>query len=259
VPLMSGSNSQANMGQLESQHAIQHIAIIMDGNGRWAQRRGLPRSAGHKSGVKSVRTIIEACEPLKIKHLTLFAFSSENWQRPEDEVGTLMDLFLNTLAKELESLHKNGVRLRFIGDKSAFSNKLQERMKNAEKITENNDTLHLSIAANYGGRWDMTQAARAIAKKVQDGILDMRHVTEESLDQHLSLADIPDPDLLIRTGGESRVSNFLLWQLAYAELYFSDQLWPDFDQNSLKESILWYTQRQRRFGKTSEQVDIKNA
>lgn len=240
-------------------HGIKHIAVIMDGNGRWAQRRSLPRTAGHKAGVKSARAIIEACKPNQIKHLTLFAFSSENWQRPEDEVSTLMELFLSTLSKELQSLHENGIRVRFIGDRSAFSNKLQERMSSAESLTENNDGLHLTIAVSYGGRWDIAQAARAIAKKVQNGILDLRHVTEEAIAQHLSLAGLPDPDLLIRTGGESRVSNFLMWQLAYSELYFSDTLWPDFDQQALEKAIEWYVQRQRRFGKTGEQVEQKHA
>lgn len=240
-------------------HSIQHIAIIMDGNGRWAQKRNLPRTAGHHAGVKSARAVIEACKPLKVKHLTLFAFSSENWQRPKEEVSTLMELFLSTLSKELVTLDKNNVRLRFIGDKSAFSEKLQGRMRAAEEQTQNNDGLNLSIAANYGGRWDIAQAARALAKKVQNGILEPRHITEQTLAQHLSLSDLPDPDLLIRTGSESRVSNFLMWQLAYAELHFSDVLWPDFDQDALAHAIQWFNQRQRRFGKTGEQVEQKHA
>lgn len=239
--------------------SIQHIAIIMDGNGRWAQKRTLPRTAGHRAGVKAARAVIEACEPNQIKYLTLFAFSSENWQRPEEEVSTLMELFLSTLSKELAALDKNNVRLRFIGDKSAFSEKLQQQMTSSETMTEDNDGLQLSIAVNYGGRWDITQAAKALAKKVQNGIIEPRHITEESLSQHLSTSDLPDPDLLIRTGNESRVSNFLMWQLAYSELHFSDVLWPDFGEDELKAAIQWFNQRQRRFGKTGEQVEQKHA
>ena len=240
-------------------HNIQHVAIIMDGNGRWAQGRSLPRTAGHHAGVKAARAVIEACKPNKIKNLTLFAFSSENWQRPEEEVSTLMELFLNTLAKELATLHKNNVRLRFIGDMSAFSDKLQQRMQESARQTQDNDGLNLSIAVNYGGRWDITQAARSLAKKVQNGIIEPRHITEQAIAQHLSLADLPDPDLLIRTGNESRVSNFLMWQLAYAELHFSDILWPDFGEQQLQAAIQWFNQRQRRFGKTGEQIEEKHA
>lgn len=240
-------------------HSIQHIAIIMDGNGRWAQARKLPRSAGHHAGVKAARAVIEACKPNQIKNLTLFAFSSENWQRPEEEVSTLMELFLSTLAKELAALDENNVRLRFIGDTSAFSDKLQLRMQASAEQTKDNDGLNLSIAVNYGGRWDIAQAARSLAKKVQNGILEPRHVTEQAIAQHLSLADLPDPDLLIRTGNESRVSNFLMWQLAYAELHFSDVLWPDFNEQQLQSAIQWFNQRQRRFGKTGEQIEEKHA
>ena len=240
-------------------HSIQHIAIIMDGNGRWAQRRSLPRTAGHHAGVKAARAVIEACKPNQIKNLTLFAFSSENWQRPEEEVSTLMELFLNTLAKELATLDKNNVRLRFIGDMSAFSDKLQQRMRESALQTQGNDGLNLSIAVNYGGRWDIAQAARSLAKKVQNGILEPRHITEDAIAQHLSLAELPDPDLLIRTGNESRVSNFLMWQLAYTELHFSDILWPDFDEQQLQAAIQWFNQRQRRFGKTGEQIEEKHA
>ena len=240
-------------------HKIKHIAIIMDGNGRWAQSRKLPRSAGHHAGVKAARAVIEACKPNQIKNLTLFAFSSENWQRPEEEVSTLMELFLNTLAKELATLDKNNVRLRFVGDMSAFSDKLQQRMQESAAQTQDNDGLNLSIAVNYGGRWDITQAARSLAKKVQNGILEPRHITEQAIAQHLSLAELPDPDLLIRTGNESRVSNFLMWQLAYSELHFSDVLWPDFDKHQLHTAIQWFNQRQRRFGKTGEQIEDKHA
>ena len=240
-------------------HNIEHIAIIMDGNGRWAQARKLPRSAGHHAGVKAARSVIEACKPNQIKNLTLFAFSSENWQRPEEEVSTLMELFLNTLAKELATLDKNNVRLRFVGDMSAFSDKLQQRMQDSAVQTKDNDGLNLSIAVNYGGRWDITQAARSLAKKVQNGILEPRHITEKAIAQHLSLAELPDPDLLIRTGNESRVSNFLMWQLAYSELHFSEVLWPDFDEQQLQAAIQWFNQRQRRFGKTGEQIEDNHA
>ncbi len=253
------ANSTDSAPELAAQPVVQHIAIIMDGNGRWAQRRNLPRTAGHHAGVKATRAVIEACQPLQIKHLTLFAFSSENWQRPEDEVSTLMSLFLSTLSKELATLHEKNVRLRFIGDKSAFSDKLQQQMRAAEVLTAANDGLNLSIAANYGGRWDITQAARTLAKKVQNGILEPRHITEKALGQHLSLAELPDPDLLIRTGSESRVSNFLMWQLAYTELHFSDVLWPDFGREQLQAALEWFKQRQRRFGKTAEQVAQNNA
>ena len=207
-------------------HDIQHIAVIMDGNGRWAQHRSLSRTAGHYAGVRATRTVIEACKSNQIKNLTLFAFSSENWQRPKEEVSTLMKLFLNTLVKELAMMDKNNVCLRFIGDISAFSDKLQLRMQDSVDQTEDNDGLNLSIAMNYGGRWDILQATRSLAKKVQNGILEPRHITEKTIAQHLSLSDLPYPDLLIRTGNESRISNFLMWQLAYAELYFSDVLWP---------------------------------
>lgn len=241
------------------QHGVRHVAIIMDGNGRWAQQRRLPRSAGHRAGVKSAREVIESCKPLQVKYLTLFAFSSENWQRPEEEVSTLMEIFLTTLSKELAALNDNNVCVRFIGDLSAFSDKLRERMKSAQALTQDNTGLQLTIAVNYGGRWDMAQAARSLAKKVQNGILEPRHVTEEAIAQHLSTSDLPDPDLLIRTGSESRVSNFLMWQMAYSELYFSDLMWPDFGKEALKESLEWFTDRQRRFGKTGDQVTQKHA
>lgn len=238
----------------DSENKPQHLAIIMDGNGRWAKRRGLPRTAGHRAGVKAARAVIEACEPHRIQHLTLFAFSSENWKRPEDEVSTLMQLFASTLTKEMEGLRERNVRLRFIGDKSAFDEKLRQRMKHAERETADNDGLQLNIAVNYGGRWDITQAARTLAKKVQNGIIEPRHITEESLAQHLSLHELPDPDLLIRTGGERRISNFLLWQFAYSEIHFSDTLWPDFDAAEVDRAVAWFASRERRFGQTSEQV-----
>ena len=227
----------------------QHIAIIMDGNGRWAKKRSMPRVAGHKVGMERAREITEAAGERGVKALTLFAFSSENWQRPEDEVSYLMDLFVTGLEREAKALHKNNVRLRVIGDKSRFSEKLQKRMSEAEKMTENNTALHLNIAANYGGRWDIVQAVNQHIQAHGATPLD-----EQSIQSHIQLNDEPELDLLIRTGGEVRISNFLMWQAAYAELYFSDVLWPDFDPKQLDLAITAFSSRQRRFGKTGDQV-----
>lgn len=243
----------------EALPSTNHVAIIMDGNGRWAKSKGLPRSAGHYAGVKSVRKIIRACESLNVKQLTLFAFSSENWQRPKDEVNELMSLFIKTLNKELPEIHKNNIRLRFIGDKTAFTPKLKDNMLAAEELTQNNTAFGLNIAANYGGRWDITQAAKTLAKQVQDGTLEPEHITEVLLSEQLSTHAVGDPDLLIRTGNESRVSNFLMWQIAYSELYFSETMWPDFSPKLFSEALNWFHQRQRRFGKTSEQVSTHHA
>ena len=237
-----------------------HVAIIMDGNGRWAKSRKLPRVAGHREGVKAVRRVVEACSAKGIGALTLFAFSSENWRRPRTEVGLLMDLFVSTLQREVNSLHRNGVRLQFIGDREAFNPKLQALMDSAEQLTGENPGLVLSIAANYGGRWDITRATRRLAAQVAAGRLDAGEITPERLAAELSLAHLPEPDLFIRTGGEQRVSNFLLWQLAYSELYFTDTLWPDFDQGSLEQALESFAGRQRRFGRTGEQVEqVKGA
>jgi undecaprenyl diphosphate synthase len=226
----------------------------MDGNGRWAQRRGLPRHAGHPAGVEAVRKVIEHCVQRKIQVLTLFAFSSENWRRPKLEVGLIMDLFIRSLKKEARRLHRNGVRLKVIGDRSAFSEKLQQRIREVETLTVDNQTLVLQVAANYGGRWDMVQAAKKLARDVQNGVLTPDEINEELISQGLSFPDQPDPDLFIRTGGEQRLSNFLLWQAAYAELYFTDLLWPDFDGTALDAALERYAGRQRRFGQTGEQV-----
>lgn len=231
-----------------------HIAIIMDGNGRWAQKRFMPRAVGHQAGVKAVRKIVEYCAKHKIEVLTLFAFSSENWRRPEAEVALLMALFMATLQREIDKLDRNNIRLRFIGDRSAFSDKLQQKMAEGEVQTQNNTRLTLVVAANYGGHWDMCQAFRKVAEKIASGELKNQAICEELINQHLSTAGLPEPDLFIRTGGEQRVSNFMLWQLAYTELYFTSTLWPDFDQNSLEEAIKSFKSRQRRFGHTSEQV-----
>jgi undecaprenyl diphosphate synthase len=231
-----------------------HIAIIMDGNGRWAQRRKLPRHAGHKAGVKSVRTAVEESVRNNVEVLTLFAFSSENWKRPKEEVGMLMELFVAALRQEVKRLHKNNVRLKVIGDTSAFSDKLQASIKAAEEHTAANTGLTLQIAANYGGRWDITQATRRIAEQVQSGELEPSAITESTISASLSFPDLPDPDLFIRTGGEERLSNFLLWQSAYAEFYFTDLLWPDFDAEAFQQALREFNGRQRRFGLTGEQV-----
>lgn len=231
-----------------------HIAIIMDGNGRWAQKRFMPRAVGHQAGVKAVRKIVEYCAKHKVEVLTLFAFSSENWRRPEAEVSLLMGLFMTTLQSEINKLHRNNIRLRFIGDRTVFSDKLQQKMAEGEAQTQDNTALTLVVAANYGGHWDMCQAFQKVVEKMAAGELINQKISEELINQHLSTADLPEPDLFIRTGGEQRVSNFLLWQLAYTELYFTATLWPDFDQNSLEDAIKSFKSRQRRFGHTSEQV-----
>lgn len=232
-----------------------HIAIIMDGNGRWAQQRGFPRFAGHKAGVEAVRDIVKECSVKHVEALTLFAFSSENWRRPLTEVSLLMDLFMMALDREVKKLNENNVQLRIIGDKSAFSKKLQKRIADSEALTANNTGLVLNIAANYGGQWDITQAARKLADKVQAGKLKADAINEDSIAAELTMADLPDPDLYIRTGGEQRISNFLIWQLAYTELYFTDVLWPDFKRDEFRKAIESFAARQRRFGRTGDQVE----
>lgn len=230
----------------------QHIAIIMDGNGRWATKRFLPRVAGHSQGLNTVREIVKECGDLGVEYLTLFAFSSENWRRPAEEVGFLMKLFLTALEKEVSRLDKNNVRLRVVGDLTRFDQQIQERVIQAEEKTAHNTGLNLTIAANYGGRWDMLQAVSACLKA--NPSITPEGVTEALLTPHLSMSYAPEPDLFIRTGGEQRISNFLLWQLAYTELYFTDLLWPDFDAKALQASFTWYRERERRFGRTSAQV-----
>jgi undecaprenyl diphosphate synthase len=232
-----------------------HIAIIMDGNGRWAAQKSLPRIAGHRAGVKAVRSTIKLCMDYGIEYLTLFAFSSENWRRPEKEVSLLMDLFITSLRDETEVLHKNNVKIKVIGDRAAFSEKLQKQIKHAEEMTADNSGLTLLIAANYGGKWDICEAVRKLAKEVEQGNLDSSDLTIEHINERTSLAEYPEPDLFIRTGGEHRISNFLLWQLAYTELYFTDVLWPDFNQHELDSALKDFTCRQRRFGQTGEQVE----
>ncbi|MDR0234211.1 MAG: di-trans,poly-cis-decaprenylcistransferase [Zoogloeaceae bacterium] len=228
-----------------------HVAIIMDGNGRWAKKRFLPRVAGHKKGVETVREAVAASIEQGVEYLTLFAFSSENWRRPPDEVSLLMRLFVHALENEVAKLKKNGVRLRVIGDLSRFDPKLQELVRLAEAATAENSRLHLTIAANYGGRWDILNAMNRLAREKPEAA---GQWTEAELEACLSTAFAPEPDLFIRTGGEERISNFLLWQLAYTEFYFTETLWPEFDGKALKAAILSYQRRERRFGRTSEQL-----
>jgi undecaprenyl diphosphate synthase len=230
----------------------QHVAIIMDGNGRWAQKRFMPRTAGHAKGAAGVKTLVEHAAKLGVKYLTLFAFSTENWQRPADEVSTLVGLFVQYLEKEMTSLAQAGVRLKVIGDVAGFPPELQQRIHAAEAATENNQAITLCVAANYGGRWDVVQAVKNWqATNLSQPLTDL---TEQALAQHLSTADMPNVDLLVRTGGEQRISNFLLWQAAYAELYFANALWPDFDAEEFDQALAWYTQRTRRFGLVNEQL-----
>lgn len=235
--------------KIPAERLPQHIAVIMDGNNRWAKRNKLKHIAsGHRAGIKAVRVIIECCRDYNIKILSLFAFSSENWGRPENEVNALMELFLLTLRQEVKALHKNGICLKIIGDISAFSPAIQKSVAEAESLTCNNDKITLVIAANYGGQWDIAQSARQLASKVQSGEFTPDQITEEMLQKHLTTGDISPPDLLIRTSGEHRLSNFMLWQSAYTELYFTDTLWPDFNRETFQQAILSYASRQRRFG-----------
>jgi undecaprenyl diphosphate synthase len=233
-----------------------HVAIIMDGNGRWAKQRHQPRVLGHRNGAESVKSVIKVCLEKDIKILTLFAFSSENWQRPQDEVNELMELFLTLLQSEVPSLHANQIQIRFIGDCARFSPSLQQAIKNCEALTALNTGLKLVIAANYGGQWDILQAAKSISKKVQQGDLQINEITTELFESHLATQDLPTPDLFIRTSGEQRISNFLLWQLAYTELYFTATHWPDFDGVAFQEALNFYLTRERRFGSTSEQLVV---
>jgi len=239
----------------EAEHRPRHVAVIMDGNGRWARSRMLPRPAGHRAGVDAVREVVENCGKAGVEVLTLFAFSSENWRRPEEEVSLLMDLFLRTLEKESLRLHKNNVRIRMIGERERLNPRLRKQIARVEDLTAGNAGITLVIAASYGGRWDLVQAARTVAERVLAGDLDVSQISEELLTGQLSMADLPPPDLLIRTGGERRISNFLLWQLAYAELYFTDTLWPDFDAAELGLALDWFAGRERRYGQTPEQVE----
>ena len=231
-----------------------HVAVIMDGNGRWASRRALPRHVGHKAGVKAVHAVVEGCARRGVEALTLFAFSSENWGRPAEEVTRLMELFVEAMDREVNDLHRNGIRVRFIGELQTLKPELLASIAAAEARTAANPNLTLFIALSYGGRWDIAQAARRLAERAVAGTLDPAAIDEEALGRELALAGAPDPDLFIRTGGEQRLSNFLLWNLAYTELYFCDTLWPDFDDEELARAFHYFAGRQRRFGLTSDQV-----
>ncbi|ACY50912.1 isoprenyl transferase [Vibrio diabolicus] len=242
-------NSQAFSDSLPK-----HIAIIMDGNGRWAKSKGKPRVFGHKKGVNAVRKTVAAASKLGIKAMTLFAFSSENWRRPEEEVGLLMELFITVLSSEVKKLHKNNLRLRVIGDTSRFSERLQKKIVEAENLTAGNTGMVINIAANYGGKWDITEAAKTLALKARNGEIRVEDINEQLITEHLTMADLPEVDLLIRTSGECRISNFMLWQMAYAEMYFTPEYWPEFDEDSLVEAVTWFINRERRFGCTGEQI-----
>ena len=237
-----------------------HVAVVMDGNGRWANKRHLPRAAGHKAGVGSTRKIVENCAKKNIEALTIFAFSSENWNRPASEVSSLMSLFISTITAEVKKLNKKNVCVRFIGDRTRFSEKLQASINDSEILTKDNTGLHLNIAANYGGRWDIVNACKQLAAEVKNNNKAIDDIDEATLSSFMSLSELPAPDLFIRTGGEQRISNFLIWQLAYSELYFVDTLWPDFSDEDFSAALDWYAGRQRRFGKTGQQLlDEKNA
>ena len=237
-----------------SEKQPEHIAIIMDGNGRWARSHGFRRNRGHREGVKATRAIVEAVAQRGIKALTLFAFSSENWNRPDEEVSSLMGLFVEVLKREVAALDKNGIRIRFIGDRASLSARLQKMLGEAEKKTAANNRMELVLAVAYGGRWDIMQAVKDVAREVEAGRLSSDDITEDDLAGRMSLAGLSSPDLLIRTGGEHRISNFLLWDMAYSELYFTDRLWPEFGAADLDEALAFYAGRQRRFGQTGEQV-----
>jgi undecaprenyl diphosphate synthase len=234
-----------------------HIAIIMDGNGRWAKRRGLPRVAGHREGVKSVRDVVEACAQLGVKYLTLFAFSTENWRRPKEEIDTLMKLLIKTLRSETEKLHKNDIKLMAIGDIDSLPKEVRQELKEAMEKTKNNKRMVLNLALSYSGRWEIIEAVKEIARDVKKGKVKIEEIDDKLFSNYLKTAGIPDPDLLIRTSGELRISNFLLWQIAYTELYITDCLWPDFRRKHLYEAIRDYQRRERRFGMTSEQIKKK--
>lgn len=249
-PLLSSTQTIPDSGEIPN-----HIAVIMDGNGRWARKRFLPRIAGHKRGVETVRDVVKQCAQMNVKFLTLFAFSSENWRRPDDEVSFLMGLFMDALKREVVKLHDNNIRLILIGDRSRFNAELIAQMEASEQLTANNTGLTLTIAANYGGRWDILQATNRMVNALPQKA---GQYDETDITPYLSMHYATEPDLFIRTGGEKRVSNFLLWQLAYTEFYFTDTLWPDFDAKAFNDAIQSYQQRERRFGRTSEQLTVAN-
>ena len=249
------SDSEGMKALIGTNGMPKHIAIIMDGNGRWAKKRTLPRFAGHRVGLESVRKAVTTCTEYGVEVLTLFAFSSENWQRPPKEVSVLMDLFMTALKKEVKKLNRNNVQLHIIGGLDAFSDKIQQRVAESEELTANNTGLKLVIAANYGGRWDIVNSMKKIGHQIKEGEVAPDAIDEAMIRENLSLAKFPEPDLFIRTGGEQRISNFLLWDLAYTELYFTDLLWPDFSKPELDKAINSFANRQRRFGQTGEQVE----
>lgn len=232
-----------------------HVCIIMDGNGRWAKKRLMPRSYGHRKGVEATRLAVEYFARAGVRHLTLFAFSSENWSRPADEVNSLMALFMQALRQYTGELDEQQIRIRFIGDRSSFSDDLQQQIALTEKETRDNRQMVLNIAANYGGQWDIVNASRRLAERVRDGLITPADIDHDMFGKSLSLGDSPDPDLFIRTGGEQRISNFLLWQLAYTEFYFCETLWPDFSENEMAAALAEYARRQRRFGKIGDEIE----
>jgi len=240
----------------EEQSIPLHVCIIMDGNGRWAKKRLMPRTLGHRKGVETTRRAVEFFARAGVKYLTLFAFSSENWNRPEEEVSTLMDLFIQSLRKYSAELNEKGISIRFIGDRSVFSTALRDQIANAEALTASNELMTLNIAANYGGQWDILNAVKSIAGKLQRNEINLEQIDSAEFESALSLSGTTDPDLFIRTGGEQRISNFLLWQTAYSELYFTDILWPDFNESEMQKALNVFSQRQRRYGKTGDQIGI---
>ncbi len=248
------SKTTENIEAAISQHLPQHVAVVMDGNGRWANKRHLPRAAGHKAGVSATRKIVENCDKNNVKALTIFAFSSENWNRPASEVSSLMSLFISTIMSEVKKLNKKNVCVKFVGDRTRFSEKLQNSINESEALTEGNTGLQFNIAANYGGRWDIVNACKLISEQVRNNKLATNEIDEVVFNSYMSLSELPEPDLFIRTGGEKRISNFLMWQLAYSELYFVDTLWPDFSDDDFEAALDWYAGRQRRFGKTGSQM-----
>ena len=248
------SSSETRSLETQGQSIPKHVCIIMDGNGRWAKKRLMPRTFGHRKGVTVTRESIEFFARAGVRYLTLFAFSSENWNRPEEEVNTLMELFFRSLKDNSDELNSKNIRIRFIGEREAFSQTLQNQIAETEALTFDNDIMTLNIAANYGGQWDILNAIKKVATRVEQRQITADQIDQTLLETELSLADTPDPDLFIRTGGEHRVSNFLLWQLAYTEFYFTDVLWPDFSKQEMQKALDDFSQRQRRYGKTGEQV-----
>lgn len=259
IRLVAMADQADKTSQQHETLAARHVAIVMDGNGRWAKKRKLPRHAGHKAGVDAVRRTVEACVELGIRTLTLFAFSSENWGRPREEVQKLMALFVEALNKQVPELNEQGVRLTIIGDREQLPADLVRQIEESEAMTADNDRLNLVVAVAYGGRWDIVNACKCLARQVADGELSVEDLDESHLTAQMQLADLGDPDLFIRTGGASRISNFLLWNLAYTELYFSESLWPDFEQKELEAMVGSFHGRERRYGKTSEQVSGDHA